>query len=120
PDAPESFNIADRVRSEYVIEVTGRVRARPEGTVNANMATGEIELLGKEISVLNTAKTPPFPLDEYSDVGEDVRLRYRFMDLRRPEMQQKLVLRSRITSSIRRHLEEQGFLDIETPILTRA
>ncbi|WP_108124830.1 aspartate--tRNA ligase [Saccharospirillum mangrovi] len=120
PDAPESFNIADRVRSEYVIEVTGRVRARPEGTVNANMATGEIEVLGKEITVLNAAKTPPFPLDEYSDVGEDVRLRYRFMDLRRPEMQQKLVLRSRITSSIRRHLEEQGFLDIETPILTRA
>lgn len=120
PDAPDSFNIADRVRSEYVIEVTGRVRARPEGTVNPNMATGEIELLGKEITVLNAAKTPPFPLDEYSDVGEDVRLRYRFMDLRRPEMQQKLVLRSRITSSIRRHLEDQGFLDIETPILTRA
>ncbi|PTY37124.1 aspartate--tRNA ligase [Saccharospirillum sp. MSK14-1] len=120
PDAPDSFNIADRVRSEYVIEVTGRVRARPEGTINPNMATGEIELLGKEITVLNAAKTPPFPLDEYSDVGEDVRLRYRFMDLRRPEMQQKLVLRSRITSSIRRHLEDQGFLDIETPILTRA
>lgn len=120
PDAPDSFNIADRVRSEYVIEVTGRVRARPEGTINPNMATGEIELLGKEITVLNSAKTPPFPLDEYSDVGEDVRLRYRFMDLRRPEMQQKLVLRSRITSSIRRHLEDQGFLDIETPILTRA
>lgn len=120
PDAPESFNIADRVRSEYVIEVTGRVRKRPEGTINPNMATGEIELLGKEIKVLNAAKTPPFPLDEYSDVGEDVRLRYRFMDLRRPEMQQKLVLRSRITSSIRRHLEDQGFLDIETPILTRA
>lgn len=120
PDAADSFNTADRVRSEYVIEVTGRVRKRPEGTINANMATGEIELLGKEITVLNTAKTPPFPLDEYSDVGEDVRLRYRFMDLRRPEMQQKLVLRSRITSSIRRHLEEQGFLDIETPILTRA
>ncbi len=120
PDAPDSFNTADRVRSEYVIEVTGRVRARPEGTVNANMATGEIELLGKEITVLNQAKTPPFPLDEYSEVGEDVRLRYRFMDLRRPEMQQKLVLRSKITSSIRRHLEDQGFLDIETPILTRA
>lgn len=120
PDLEASFNTADRVRSEYVIEVTGLVRARPEGTINKNMATGEIELLGREITVLNVAKTPPFPLDEYSDVGEDVRLRYRFMDLRRPEMQQKLILRSKITSSIRRHLEDQGFLDIETPILTRA
>jgi len=120
PDAPDSFNTADRVRSEYVIKVTGRVRSRPEGTINPNMATGEIEVLGLEIEVLNQAKTPPFPLDEYSDVGEDVRLRNRFMDLRRPEMQQKLVLRSRITASIRRHLEDQGFLDIETPILTRA
>ena len=120
PDLEASFNTADRVRSEYVIEVTGLVRARPEGTINKNMATGEIELLGREITVLNAAKTPPFPLDEYSDVGEDVRLRYRFMDLRRPEMQQKLILRSKITSSIRRHLEDQGFLDIETPILTRA
>lgn len=120
PDLEASFNTADRVRSEYVIEVTGLVRARPEGTINKNMATGEIELLGREITVLNVAKTPPFPLDEYSDVGEDVRLRYRFMDLRRPEMQQKLILRSKITSSIRRHLEDRGFLDIETPILTRA
>ncbi|GGX62183.1 aspartate--tRNA ligase [Saccharospirillum salsuginis] len=120
PDAPDSFNTADRVRSEYVIKVTGRVRSRPEGTINPNMATGEIEVLGLDIEVLNSAKTPPFPLDEYSDVGEDVRLRNRFMDLRRPEMQQKLVLRSRITASIRRHLEDQGFLDIETPILTRA
>jgi aspartyl-tRNA synthetase len=120
PDLEASFNTADRVRSEYVIEVTGLVRARPEGTINQNMNTGEIELLGREIKVLNVAKTPPFPLDEYSDVGEDVRLRYRFMDLRRPEMQQKLILRSKITSSIRRHLEDQGFLDIETPILTRA
>jgi aspartyl-tRNA synthetase len=120
PDLEASFNTADRVRSEYVIEVTGLVRARPEGTINKNMATGEIELLGRDITVLNVAKTPPFPLDEYSDVGEDVRLRYRFMDLRRPEMQQKLILRSKITSSVRRHLEGQGFLDIETPILTRA
>ncbi|MEX0623289.1 aspartate--tRNA ligase [Saccharospirillum sp.] len=120
PDLEASFNTADRVRSEYVIEVTGLVRARPEGTINKSMATGEIELLGREITVLNVAKTPPFPLDEYSDVGEDVRLRYRFMDLRRPEMQQKLILRSKITSSIRRHLEDRGFLDIETPILTRA
>ena len=120
PDLADAFATADRVRSEYVIELTGLVRGRPEGTINANMPTGEVEVLGKSITVLNAAKTPPFPLDEYSDVGEDVRLRYRFMDLRRPEMQQKLVLRSRITASIRRYLEDHGFLDIETPILTRA
>ncbi|WP_196157287.1 aspartate--tRNA ligase [Reinekea sp. G2M2-21] len=120
PDAEASFAIADRVRSEYVVEITGLVRARPEGTVNANMRTGEVEMLGREIAVLNKAATPPFPLDEYSGVGEDVRLKYRYMDLRRPEMQQKLILRSRITSSIRRALEDQGFIDIETPILNRA
>jgi aspartyl-tRNA synthetase len=120
PDEEASFAIADRVRSEYVIEVTGIVRGRLEGKVNPNMKTGEIELIGTEINVLNKAQTPPFPLDEYSDVGEDVRLKFRYMDLRRPEMQQKLMLRSRITSSIRRALEDQGFIDIETPILNRA
>ena len=120
PDDEASFAIADRVRSEYVIEVTGVVRARLEGKVNPNMKTGEVELIGSSITVLNKAQTPPFPLDEYSDVGEDVRLKYRYMDLRRPEMQQKLILRSKITSSIRRALEEQGFIDVETPILNRA
>ena len=120
PDAAESFATADRVRSEFVIEVTGLVRARPEGTTNPNMRTGEVEMLGREITVLNKAATPPFPLDEYSGVGEDTRLKYRYMDLRRPEMQQKLILRSKITSSVRRSLEQQGFIDIETPILNRA
>ena len=120
PDAEESFATADRVRSEYVVEITGLVRGRPEGTVNANMSTGEVEMLGREIKVLNKALTPPFPLDDYSPVGEDVRLKYRYMDLRRPEMQQKLILRSKITSSVRRALEDQGFIDIETPILNRA
>lgn len=120
PDSQDSFAIADRVRSEYVIQVTGTVRTRLEGKVNPNMKTGEVELIGAEIEVLNTALTPPFPLDEYSDVGEDVRLRYRYMDLRRPEMQEKLILRSKITTSVRRALEAQGFIDIETPILNRA
>ncbi len=119
-DDPEQFAIADRVRSEYVIEIEGRVRARSENTVNKEMATGEIEIYGLKINVVNSAKTPPFPLDEYSDVGEDVRLKFRYMDLRRPEMQQKLMLRSKITGAIRRYLEDQGFLDIETPILTKA
>ena len=108
------------MRSEYVLKVTGRVRARGEGTVNPNMATGEIEVLGKEIEVLNTAETPPFQLDEHTAVGEEVRLRYRYMDLRRPEMQERLLLRSRVTDAVRRFLHTEGFLDIETPILTRA
>ena len=120
PDTEEHFQRADRVRSEYVLKVTGRVRARGEGTVNPAMATGEIEVLGKELEILNSAATPPFQLDEYTAVGEDVRLQYRYMDLRRPEMQQKLVLRSRITSAVRSFLDANGFLDIETPILTRA
>lgn len=120
PDNLENFEIADRVRSEFVVQITGLVRARPEGTANADMPTGEVEMLGREIKVLNTSQTPPFPLDGFQSVGEDIRLKYRYMDLRRPEMQQKLMLRSKITGSIRRFLEDNGFLDIETPILTRA
>ncbi|WP_150305504.1 aspartate--tRNA ligase [Pseudomonas saliphila] len=120
PDREETFAAADRVRSEYVVKVRGKVRARPAGAVNPNMASGAIEVLGYDLEVLNQAETPPFPLDEYSDVGEETRLRYRFIDLRRPEMAEKLKLRSRITSSIRRYMDENGFLDVETPILTRA
>ena len=120
PDTEEHFQRADSVRSEYVLQITGRVRARSAETVNPNMASGRIEVLGKTLEVLNAAQTPPFPLDAHHSVGEDVRLRYRYMDLRRPEMQQNLIARARITSSIRRYLDEQGFLDIETPILTRA
>jgi len=120
PDTVEAFNTADSVRSEYVLQISGRVRGRPEGTTNPNMKTGMIEVLGKEITVLNKAQTPPFPLDDYSDVGEDVRLKYRYMDMRRPEMQEKLRFRSKVTSGVRNYLDEHGFLDIETPILTRA
>ncbi|MGB1140124.1 MAG: aspartate--tRNA ligase, partial [Halioglobus sp.] len=120
PDTEEHFERADRVRSEYVLKVTGRVRARTEGTVNPAMATGEIEVLGKELEILNTAATPPFQLDEYTNVGEDVRLQYRYMDLRRHEMQDRLIMRSKITSAVRSFLDAEGFLDIETPILTRA
>ncbi|MEM1403645.1 MAG: aspartate--tRNA ligase [Pseudomonadota bacterium] len=120
PDTEEHFETADRVRSEYVLKITGRVRARTEATINPSMATGEIEVLGKEIEVLNSAATPPFQLDEHTAVGEDVRLKYRYMDLRRPEMQQKLMLRSQVTDAVRRFLHGEGFLDIETPILTRA
>ncbi|MEC7815424.1 MAG: aspartate--tRNA ligase [Pseudomonadota bacterium] len=120
PDTPESFALAEKVRSEFVVQITGRVRRRPAGTENNNMPTGQVELLGKELVILNAAATPPFPLDEHVDVGEDVRLRYRFVDLRRPEMLNRLRLRSRVTSYIRNFLDSRGFMDVETPILTRA
>ncbi len=120
PDVGEHFTRADRVRSEYVVKITGRVRARSATTVNPNMQTGAIEVLGQQIEILNAAATPPFPLDEHSGVGEETRLRYRYIDLRRPEMQERLKLRARITATLRGYLDAQGFLDIETPILTRA
>lgn len=120
PDREESFALADSVRNEYVIEVHGTVRGRPEGTINPDMPTGEIEVLGKELVILNKAETPPFQLDEHQNVGEEVRLRHRFIDLRRPEMQDKLRFRSKVTNAIRNFLDDNGFLDIETPILNRA
>ncbi|MCA1769145.1 MAG: aspartate--tRNA ligase [Halomonas sp.] len=120
PDTAEAFATADRARSEYVLRIQGRVRLRPEGTQNPGMPTGLIEVLAKEVEVLNTAATPPFQLDEHGKVGEEVRLKHRYIDLRRPEMIEKLRLRSRISHSVRAFLEGQGFLDIETPILTRA
>ena len=120
PDTGEHFERADQVRSEYVLRVTGRVRARGEGTVNPAMATGEIEILGGELELLNTAVTPPFQLDEHTAVGEEVRLRYRYMDLRRQEMQERFIRRSRISLLVRSFLDREGFLDMETPVLTRA
>jgi aspartyl-tRNA synthetase len=120
PDTEEHFALADKVRSEYVLKITGRVRARTPETINPNMATGKVEVLGKTLEILNEAVTPPFQLDEHTSVGEDVRLKYRYMDLRRPEMQANLIARSKITYVIRSFLEAEGFLDIETPILTRA
>ena len=120
PDTAEAFANADRARSEYVLRIEGRVRLRPEGTQNPNMPTGMIEVLAKQVEVLNTAATPPFQLDEHGKVGEEVRLKHRYIDLRRPEMLDKLRLRSRISHSVRAFLEGEGFLDIETPVLTRA
>jgi len=120
PDGGEHFELADRARSEYVLKVKGRVRARDEATVNTNMATGEIEVFGLELEILNAAETPPFQMDDYISVGEEVRLKHRYVDLRRTEMQKNLQLRARISSSVRSSLEAQGFLDIETPMLTRA
>jgi aspartyl-tRNA synthetase len=120
PDTEEAFATADRARSEWVMQITGLVRARPEGTVNAEMPTGEIEVLGREVKVLNTADTPPFQLDEHAKVGEEVRLKHRYMDLRRPEMLENLMLRSRVTTFVRNFLSDNGFVDTETPVLTRA
>ena len=120
PDAEDAFATADRARSEWVMQITGLVRTRPEGTVNSEMPTGEVELLGREVLVLNTSDTPPFQLDDHVKVGEEVRLKHRYMDLRRPEMLKNLMLRSRVTSFIRNFLTDHGFVDIETPVLTRA
>ena len=120
PDTVEAFELADQVRNEFVIRVAGRVRARDEEAINPKMATGMIEVLGKELVILNRSETPPFQLDEYSSAGEDVRLRHRALDLRRPEMQDKLRLRSRVSHMVRRFLEEREFVDIETPVLTKA
>ncbi|HQQ63894.1 MAG TPA: aspartate--tRNA ligase [Pseudomonadales bacterium] len=120
PDAGEYFHLADKVRGEFVLKVTGNVRERSANTVNSNMPTGEVEIYATALEILNSAETPPFQLDAHSQVGEDVRLRYRYMDLRRPEMARNLQFRSRVSSIVRRSLEQQGFLDIETPILTRA
>ena len=120
PDTPEAFATADRARPEWVLQITGRVRRRPEGTVNNDMTTGEVEFLGKEVTVLNQADTPPFQLDAHAKVGEEIRLKNRFLDLRRPDMLNNLMLRSKVSASIRRYLDDNGFVDVETPILTRA
>ncbi len=120
PDAGDYFKLADRVRSEYVLHVKGVVRARSEATVNPDMATGKIEVYAKYLEILNQSQTPPFQLDSHTDVGEDVRLKYRYLDLRRPEIQQRLVLRSKVVSAISQYLDGNGYLNIETPILTRA
>ena len=119
PDTAETFATAESVRNEYVLQVQGRVRRRPEGTVNPDMPTGQVEVLGLVLTVLNVAATPPFQLDD-TDVQEETRLRYRYIDLRRPEMQEKLRLRARITHVMRSFLDAHGFIDVETPILTRS
>ena len=120
PDTVESFAIAEGVRNEFVVRVTGIVRLRPEGTVNNDMGTGKIEVLGKQLEILNAAETPPIHLDDHSEVGEDIRLRYRYIDLRRPEMTERLRFRSKVTNTVRNYLDGNGFIDVETPLLTKA
>ena len=119
PSVAGAFSIAELVRSEYVLRIKGTVRHRPQGTVNLELATGQVEVLAGQIEILNTAETPPFQLDE-SHVGEEIRLRYRYIDLRRSDMQARLQLRAKISRLLRNFLDEQGFLEIETPMLTKA
>lgn len=119
PDTPETFAIAETVRSEFVLKVTCKVRARPEGTVNPNMPTGEVEMLATEIEILNASLTPPFMLDD-ENLTETVRLEHRYLDLRRPAMQKNMMLRYRVAKTLRDHLDSKGFIEVETPMLTRS
>jgi len=119
PDRKATFATAERIRNEYVLKVTGVVRRRPEGTVNPNLASGEVEVLAHEIEILNSSLTPPFQLDE-ENLSETVRLTHRVLDLRREPMQKNLMLRYRVAMAVRKHLDAQGFVDIETPMLTRS
>lgn len=119
PDSPEIFAVAESLRNEFVIQVTGLVRARPEGTVNPNLLTGKIEIYANKLTVINSSETPPLQMDD-TDAGEEVRLHYRYLDLRRPEMLNRLRLRAKATGFFHRFLEDEGFLEVETPILTKA
>ena len=110
---------AEKLRSEFVVAVVGRVEKRA-GAVNENLATGEIEIRANEVRVLSEAETPPFPIEEDSKTKEELRLKYRYLDLRRPDLQRNLMLRSKITTTIRTFLSEEGFLEIETPILNKS
>ena len=119
PDNAATFAIAEKIRSEFVLKVTGLVRNRPAGTVNANLVSGEIEVLARSIEILNTSATPPFQMDD-ENLSETVRLEYRYLDLRRPQMQKNLRLRYKVAMAVRRFLDAQGFIDIETPMLTKS
>jgi len=118
PDTPDIFAEAERIRGEYVLAVKGKVRPRPEGTINPNMATGQVEVLARELTTLNDSETPPFHHDE--NANEELRLKYRYLDLRREPMLENLRLRHRVTKAMRNFLDENGFVDVETPMLTRA
>ncbi|MCK9394495.1 MAG: aspartate--tRNA ligase [Methylobacter sp.] len=120
PDVAETFATAESVRSEYVLQITGLVRDRPEGTVNVNMHSGAIEILAKNIVVLNESETPPFPVESEIEVNEELRLRYRYIDLRRTEMQEKMKVRRDVTRVLRNFLDDNEFFEIETPYLTKA
>ena len=119
PDNPDTFKLAETLRNEFVVSITGKVRPRPDGTVNANLVSGEIEVLAHSIEILNPSLTPPFLMDDET-LSETVRLEYRFLDLRRPAMQKNMRLRYRTSMAVRNYLDKLGFIDIETPMLTRS
>ena len=120
PDSRDTFSLAESCRNEYVILSKGIVRERPEGTINESLVTGRVEIIASELEILNTSLPTPFQLDEHTSVGEETRLKYRFLDLRRSDMQENLRLRSRVSGSLRNFLNAQEFIEIETPLLTKA
>lgn len=120
PDHPDAFALAETVRSEYVLKVHGKVRRRPQGTENPNLPTGKIEVLATHLEILNKAETPPFPLESEVEVSEETRLRYRYIDLRRPVMQHRIKMRRDVVRFLRQFLDHHGFYEIETPFLTKA
>jgi aspartyl-tRNA synthetase len=119
-ESPDAHAVAERLKGESVVRVEGEVRRRPEGTVNANLPTGEIEVAARRVEVLAEADTPPFPIEDGIQPDESLRLRHRYLDIRRPEMNARLQLRHRTFSSIRRFFDERGFIEVETPMLTRS
>lgn len=120
PENADIFALADKVRHEYVIQAAGVVKLRPHGQENLNLASGKIEIIGNTLIIINTATPIPFQIHEHQAVGEEVRLKYRYIDLRRPELQKRIIARARMTQLIRHYLDDQGFIDIETPVLTKA
>ena len=120
PDVPSVFTVAEKLRSEYVVQLTGVVRKRPDSQINKEMQTGEVEVVASDIQLLNVAETPAVLIDGHIHVSEETRLKYRYLDLRRPEMQQKLLFRHKVTQFMRRYLDEKGFVDVETPMMTKA
>jgi len=116
----EAFTAAEKVRNEYVLAVRGTVRKRPEGTINPDLPTGEVEIIAHELIILNIAQTPPFDISADRELSEDLRLQYRYLDLRRPAVQRNLLLRSKAVKLVRDYLYKQGFNEIETPFLTKS
>ena len=118
PDNKEMFTQAESIRNEHILRITGLVRNRPEGMINNNITSGKIEVFAKALETLSASDTPPFQLDD--DVNEDIRLKYRYVDLRRDEMQNRIKTRAKMSSIMRHYLEDNDFLEIETPIMTKA
>ena len=121
PDtSKENFNLAEKLRSEFCVQIQGEVSIRPEGLENNELKTGEIEVKAQKLTILSPSQALPFALDTRSDVDEAVRLKYRYLDLRRPELQQNFILRHQVTKAVRDFLDKEGFLEVETPMLTKS